>query len=238
MTKLRILIAEDHVGIAENIAEYLEVNGHSVDFAYDGKMAVNLVTENHYDAIVMDIMMPRLNGYQASAEIRRLPNGDTPILMLTAKDRLDDKLEGFGCGADDYIIKPFAMAELHARILAHAGKRNLHSGNQRKLDRLTLDYTNRQADFGGRPVKLNPTTFKILWKLIGHYPDYVEKSEMVFLLWGGNPPDSDLLRSHIYNLRKQLKTVCSSIEVKSKHSLGYGLSICSETPSTNSTSKP
>lgn len=225
MTGLRILIAEDNLDIAENIGDFLEINGHQVDFAYDGQMAVSLMQSQTFDVIVMDIMMPKLDGMEATEQIRQLPGGDIPILMLTAKDTLDEKLAGFASGADDYIIKPFDITELYARIQAHSRKAQKNYRHIVNIDGLRLDRKQQTADINGTDLLLNPTTFKILWQLSKAHPALVAKKEIEFMLWGDLKPEKDILRSHIYNLRKSLSKCAEQVTVVGKHGQGYQLNI-------------
>lgn len=222
---MRVLIAEDNVDIAENIGDFLSIKGHRVDFAFDGKMALSLASQQQFDVIVMDVMMPKMDGMLATEKIRELVNGDTPILMLTAKDTLDDKLAGFDVGADDYIVKPFDMLELYARIQAQARKAKNNYRSKLQVDCLTIDLVQQAVIIDEIPVVLNPSTFKIIVQLTKAYPNLVNKSEIEFNLWGDEVPEKDILRSHIYNLRKALAKVSKRVIVSSKHGRGYQLVI-------------
>lgn len=228
MTSLRILIAEDNLDIAENIGDFLELNGHQVDYAYDGKMAINLVEGEAFDVIVMDIMMPKLDGLQATQKIRTLANGDVPILMLTAKDTLNEKLEGFDSGADDYIVKPFDISELYARIQAQVRKANKTYHHILNVGAISLDEKQQTAHINQQPLVLNPTTFKIMWQLTKVYPELVAKADIEHLLWGESRPEKDILRSHIYNLRKSISKCSEQVSVIGKHGKGYQLEIVEE----------
>lgn len=225
MTTLRILIAEDNLDIAENIGDFLELKGHQVDFAYDGKMAVSLVESQAFDAIVMDIMMPKLDGLAATKQIRQLPNGDVPILILTAKDTIDDKLCGFDMGADDYIVKPFDIMELYARIQAQTRKSAKNYHHLLNLKGISLNQKQMVASIDDEPLNLNPTTFKIMWLLAKAYPELVAKSEIEFTLWGDLRPEKDILRSHIYNLRQSLAKCSTHVTITAKHGQGYQLAV-------------
>ena len=220
---LRVLIAEDTLDIAENIGDFLELSGHQVDYAYDGKMALELLNSQSYDVIIMDIMMPKLDGLQTTKQIRNSLNGDIPIIMLTAKDTLDDKIEGLESGADDYIIKPFAMPELYARLQAQVRKHQKNYHHIISVNSIELNQKQTTASIDSKPLTLNPTTFKIMWLLSKKYPELVEKSEIEFYLWGDLRPDKDILRSHIYNLRKSLEKCSNTVNVQAKHGQGYKL---------------
>ena len=131
MRSLRILIVEDNTDIAENIADFLELQGHLLDFALDGIGGLHLALTQDYDAIILDIMLPGMDGLTFCRKLRKEGEKDTPVLMLTARDTLSDKLEGFEAGADDYLVKPFELEELSARIRSlvrragHAKKKTL-----------------------------------------------------------------------------------------------------------------
>lgn len=225
MSVLRVLIAEDNLDIAENIGDFLALNGHQVDYAYDGLMAVSLVESQVFDVIVMDLMMPRLDGLQATGKIRTMVNGDVPILMLTAKDTLDEKLIGFAAGADDYIVKPFDMPELYARIQAQARKAQKNYHHLLSVEGISLDQKQQSASIDNQALVLNPTTFKIMWQLTKAFPDRVSKQVLEFALWGDLRPEKDILRSHIYNLRKSLNRCTGHVTVVGIHGQGYQLNI-------------
>lgn len=223
MTILRVLVAEDNLDIAENIGDYLELKGHHVDYAYDGDMAVHLFDSEVFDVIVMDILMPKLDGLQATKKIRTLANGDIPILMLTAKDTLTNKLTGFASGADDYIVKPFDIEELYARILAHSRRSNKSYHHKLTVDGIELDKNLLSGKIHQQPLALNPTTFKIMWRLLKSYPGLVTKQELEFAVWQDTKPDNDILRSHIYNLRQALAKCSDQVKIVGRHGQGYVL---------------
>lgn len=220
---LRILITEDHLDLAENIADYLEAQGHQADFAYDGQMAITLAAENTYDAIIMDINMPKMDGLSATAAIRNSDKPATPILMLTANDTLSDKLAGFDAGADDYIVKPFAIQELYARLQAQVRRINLDYVNELTFEQLTINQTNKTAKVSNRELPLTLANFKILQILMKKQPEVVAKREIEFQLWGDLKPEKDVLRSHIYKVRKLLSTYVPNLIITSKHGEGYKL---------------
>ncbi|NTS75812.1 response regulator transcription factor [Catenovulum sp. SM1970] len=224
---LSVLIAEDNVDIAENIADYLEVQGYQIDYAYDGKMVLSLCQELIFDVIIMDVMMPKLDGFAATKALRESPhqNANTPILMLTAKDTIDDKLAGFGAGADDYLLKPFAMAELYARLQALVRKHQQTYQQTFSYSGIELNHSEQTESFDDKPINLNPTTFKMLYYLAKNALHLVAKNELEFQLWGDLKPETDLLRSHIYNLRKALAKNSRRLQIVAKHGQGYRLSI-------------
>ena len=219
---MRILIIEDHVDLAENLGDYLEDLGHSVDFAGDGLTGLHLAVVNPYDALVLDLMLPGVDGLELAKRLRRDAGDDVPILMLTARDTLEDKLAGFEAGSDDYVVKPFALQELAARLEAvtrrgKARRRHLRVGD------LRLDLGTRVALRQGRRLSLNPTGFRLLRALMAASPDVVPRAELEATLWGDEPPDSDALRTHIYLLRQALDGPFERPLLQTVHSVGYRL---------------
>jgi len=197
-----ILLVEDHDDLAATIGTWLESVNFAVDYAADGAIALNLVAENEYDAIVLDLMLPRVNGIRVAEKLR--DNGiSTPILMLTARDQLEDKIEGFNAGADDYVVKPFETEELIARLRALIRRARGETGEgQLKVGDLVFDPRLMRVERGGERVTLSPTAMRILKILMRESPRVVSREQIENELWGDTLPDSDTLRSHIYNLRK------------------------------------
>ena len=198
-----VLLVEDHAELAATTGEFLELCGYIVDYASDGTSGLNLASENDYDALILDIMLPGLNGYEICRKVRQEDESDIPILMLTARDQLQDKLEGFDTGADDYLIKPFDFEELDARLKSII-KRNKGGFNTKplKIHDLELDLKTMQVTRAGKTLKLSPTGLQILKILMRRSPELVSREEIERELWGDLVPDSDVLRSHLYNLRK------------------------------------
>jgi DNA-binding response OmpR family regulator len=198
-----ILLVEDHAELAETVGAYLENAQYLVDYAADGLTALHLAVTGSFDAIVLDIVLPGIDGLDVCRRLRTDARITTPIIMLTARDELDDKLKGFDVGADDYLIKPFAMAELAARIdaLIRRKRREL-SGTRYEVGELTLDAETSEVFRGGNSLKLSRTQFSILRVLMRDSPKVVTREALERELWGDEPPDSDTLRSHVYALRR------------------------------------
>jgi len=197
-----ILLVEDHDDLAASIGDYLESLGFAMDFAADGAIALNLLEENPYDAIVLDLMLPKIDGIRVCERLRERGDG-TPILMLTARDHLDDKVAGFDAGADDYLVKPFEMEELSVRIkaLIRRARGEMSDGAMRVGD-LVFDPRTMRVERDGQRVNLSPTSVRILKVLMRESPRLVSREQLENELWGDLLPDSDTLRSHMYNLRK------------------------------------
>ena len=201
MPALRVLLVEDHRELAETTGAFLESCGHTVDHAGDGLGALHLALTGDYDVVVLDIMLPGPDGIEVCARLRRDAKLATPIIMLTARDRLGDKLAGFEVGADDYLIKPFDLPELVARVEALARRRQ-GLATRFEVGDLTLDADTLQVTRAGRPVTLSKSAFTILAVLVREHPRVVSRRQIERELWGEDPPDSDALRSHLYNLRR------------------------------------
>ncbi len=201
-SSINILLVEDDRDLAASVADYLLLENIICDHAYHGKAGLSLASENFYDVIILDIMLPQLDGLHVCEALRR--NGsDTPILMLTAMDTLDEKLTGFAAGADDYLVKPFPMPELVARVKALSNRR---SGQAKTLqtDNLVLDLEKHQATRGGQTLHLSPTTWKLLVCLMKASPKMMHRAELSQAVWGDSPPNSDSLKVHLHHLRQQV----------------------------------
>ncbi|MFP6797590.1 MAG: response regulator transcription factor, partial [Pseudomonas sp.] len=194
---MRILVIEDNRDILANILDYLQLKGFSVDCAQDGLSGLHLASSGHYDLIVLDIMLPGIDGYQVCKRLREDGHNEVPILMLTARDALDDRLQGLNAGADDYLIKPFALSELVARIEAILRRSQGSRKRQLKVADLVYDLDTLHVSRAGQPLKLNPIGLKLLAVLMQKSPAVIRREALEEALWGDDSPDSDSLRSHI-----------------------------------------
>jgi len=220
---LRVLIVEDNADIAENIGDYLETQGHVIDYAMDGIGGLHLALTQDFDVIVLDIMLPGMDGLTFCRKIREDAEKHTPILMLTARDTLSDKLEGFRAGADDYLVKPFAIEELAARIGVLVRRTDLPPHDLLRVADLEVDIGKMKVYRAGRPVELNRACLKILTMLMQAHPKVVTRRELEHALWGDTPPDSDALRSHIYALRRAVDKAFKRPLIETVHGVGYRL---------------
>ena len=198
-----VLLIEDHHDIAEMVTAYLENRGFEVDYAADGVTGLHLAVSNSYDAIILDLMLPGMDGIDVCQKLRTEARRDTPVIMLTARDTLDDKITGIETGADDYLIKPFAIQELEVRVRALIRR---HRGEVSKeiltIGDLTVDTATLSVKRAGKVLNTTPIGLKILTVLMRASPAVVSRSELERQVWGDIMPDSDTLRSHLYNLRK------------------------------------
>ena len=218
---VRVLIVEDNRDICANIAAYLEKHSYILDFAYDGISAMHLALTNPFDVIVLDLMLPGMDGLSFCKKLRADANIDKPVLMLTARDTLDDKLKGFEAGADDYLVKPFALQELHARLQALYKRSHGKTDNLLTVGELTLNRSTLQVHRAGQRVDLNPTCMKLLQRLMEEAPAVVDRDALETLLWADELPDGDALRSHMYKLRQAIDRPFDSPLIHTVHRIGY-----------------
>lgn len=220
---MRILVIEDHADILANVSEYFVLKGCEVTGALDGVTGLHLAMTGNYDAIILDVMLPGMDGNQVCHKLRSVSRRHTPILMLTARDELEDRLTGFRVGADDYIVKPFALSELFARVETVSRRSGGMRKNVLEVHDLSFDLDSLEVKRAGRLLKLNHTTLVLLELLMRKSPAIVKRRELELALWGEETPDSDSLRTGIYMLRR---TIDKSFEVPllhTVHSMGYRL---------------
>ena len=224
MSKHFILMVEDHYELASTLCEFLEEHGFVVDHARNLNAARQLLKQQRYHILLLDINLPDGSGYELCEWLRNKEAMDLPVLMLTARDTLNDKLKGFNSGTDDYLVKPFDFNELVVRVKALI-KRSLGevSSGRLQIHDLIPDPATQQLTRAGQTIELPPIQFKLLMR---HSPKVLTKQEIMMQLWGDQEPESDALRSHIYNLRKM---VDKPFEQKLIHTIsGIGLKIAFE----------
>lgn len=197
---IQLLLVEDDIDLATAIIDYLELEDIQCDHAANGLSGYNLIETNSYDVVVLDLNLPKMNGLEVCEKIRS-QGIDVPILMLTARDTLDDKLTGFSKGADDYLVKPFAMEELivRAQVLS---KRRSGQVSKLKIEDLELDLQEKIATRDGQSIKLSPIGIKLLECLLRESPNPVSRDKLMQSVWGDEQPDSNSLKVHMFNLRK------------------------------------
>lgn len=203
-TSLKILIIEDNSALAANIFDYLDACGHTPDAAPDGTSGLNLAIHNSYDAIVLDWMLPRMDGMSVLRKLREVYGCRTPIVMLTAKDQLEGKMLGFESGADDYLVKPVALPELEIRLRVMVGRAQASAAAERVLRVRDLSYNLDSLEIvrAGRLITLSATLRNVLELLMRESPRTVRRERLESLIWGDDVPEVDLLRSHMHLLRR------------------------------------
>ena len=219
-----VLLIEDNRGIAEMVGEFLERRKYSLDYAGDGVTGLRLASQNSYDVVVLDLMLPGMDGLEVCRRLRAETKKATPVLMLTARDTLEDKVAGLDAGADDYLVKPFEIRELEARIraLIRRDRRQVSAEVLRVAD-LVLDTATLRATRAGKELTLSPIGLKLLAILMREAPRVVSRRDIEREVWGDLLPDSDTLRSHLYNLRKIIDKPFDKSLLHTIHSAGYRL---------------
>lgn len=220
----RLLLVEDDLDMAESIGDFLGRRGWRVEHARDGALALHLATAQRFAAIVLDRAMPALGGIEVCRVLRNGPSATVPILMLTAADSLTERLEGFEAGVDDYLVKPFAPQELHARLTALVRRSEAGAGRGAPILRcadLELDPSTREVRCSGQPVALTNMGFAILQVLLRRSPTVVPREELEAELWGDEPPGSDALRSHVFALRAALEAGGGAALLRTHRGVGY-----------------
>jgi DNA-binding response OmpR family regulator len=218
---IRALIVEDNRDICANIARYLEKLGYLLDFAHDGLTAMHVALTNPFDVIVLDLMIPGMDGLSFCQRLRMEAGMETPVLMLTARDTLDDRLRGFDAGADDYLVKPFALQELHARLRALHKRSHRNTDSVLKVADLTFNRSTLQVHRAGQRVELNPAGKKLLQRLMEESPAVVTREDLETLLWADERPDGDALRSHMYKLRQAVDRPFDEPLIHTVNRIGY-----------------
>ena len=219
---LRVLLVEDHMGLAANICDYLGEEQYELDHAADGLTALHLLATQRYDVVVLDVMLPGVDGFTLCRRLREDLLCTVPVLLLTARDSVEDKTEGFAAGADDYLVKPFAMKELELR---------LHALHRRVLGRQALvvvgplryDLGQQRAWLDAQPLDLPPSALRILEILMHAWPRLVRHEELSRALWGDAPADANALRTHVSALRKALQSHRPDDMIRAHYGRGYRL---------------
>jgi DNA-binding response OmpR family regulator len=218
---MRLLVIEDNRDIAANLGDYLEDRGHTVDYAADGVTGLHLAVVNDFDAIVLDLNLPGIDGIEVCRKLRMEGRKQTPVLMLTARDSLESKLAGFESGADDYLVKPFALQEVEARLQVLARRTKTNLSRTLGIADLEFNLDTLEVRRGGESIQLNPTALKILQALMEASPSVVTRNELETRVWGEELPDSDSLRVHIHGLRAAIDKPFPTPLIQTRHGIGY-----------------
>jgi len=221
---LKVLVIEDSADLAANIVDYLEERGHTVDTAQNGLTGLHLATTGDFDVIVLDLMLPGMDGLTLCRTLRDKGGSRTPVLMLTARGTLDDKIAGFTGGADDYLVKPFELKELELRLQALARRAKGMAGlSQLRVGDLEFSLDTLRVKRGTRTVDLPAIPLKILELLMKRSPSVVWRREIEEAVWGDSPPDSDALRVHIHTLRSAIDSPGMPALLRTIRGVGYQL---------------
>jgi len=217
----RILVAEDDVDLAKRLRAALVDAAHAVDLAHDGEQAWLMAGVEPYDVIVLDIMLPKLSGLEVLHEIRKAKI-ITPVLLLTARDRIEDKVKGLDLGADDYLTKPFALAELLARIRALCRREGPIRDTLLCCEDLTVDTSARRVHRGSRDIQLTAKEYSLLVYLMHHQESVVSRTDIVEKVWDINlDMFSDVVKVAISRLRKKLEAEGEAQLIHTVRGVGY-----------------
>jgi DNA-binding response OmpR family regulator len=222
---MRVLIIEDNQDLATNMFDFFEAKGHVVDAAGDGITGMHLALVNQYDAIVLDLMLPGMDGITLCRKLREEGGKNTPVLMITARDSLDDKISGLEAGADDYLVKPAELREVELRLRVLLRRGGEHAQKQKKMvvEDLSLDPLTCSVRRGDKTIELPPIPYKILETLMARSPQIVYRDDIEHIVWGEGRPDSDSLRAHVHLLRNLIDKPFQRKLLRTMRGFGYQL---------------
>lgn len=223
---LKVLVIEDDPDLAANLIDYLAARGHRVDSAGDGLTGLHLATLHDFDAIILDVILPGMDGITLCRRLRTEAGDITPILMLTARDTLEDKVAGLEAGADDYLVKPFALREVEARLRALVRRANAtFSQGELRIADLTLDPRSLRVTRAGVDIVLPPIPLRLLEALMRASPKVMSREELEHAAWGDAPPDSDALRAHLHVLRNAVDKPFPEPLIRTLRGFGWQLAV-------------
>jgi DNA-binding response OmpR family regulator len=219
---LHILVIEDDPDLAANMVDYLGARGHAVDAAGDGRTGLRLATNGAFDVILLDLILPGMDGISLCRRLRQEAGKTTPILMLTARDSLDDKIAGLEAGADDYLVKPFALREVAARVQALARRASaLRQHGRLIVADIDFDTATYRVTRAGSVLDLSPIPLRLLEALMRASPRVLSREELERAAWGDAPPDSDALRAHLHILRNAIDKPFAQPLLRTLRGLGW-----------------
>ena len=220
---MKLLYAEDEPAMSEAVVDILNYHKYTVDAVYDGREALDYALNEAYDGIILDVMMPKLSGLEVLRELRQA-GCKTPVLLLTAKSEVEDRIEGLDAGADDYLPKPFAMGELLARVRAMLRRREEFTPNVIRCGDLCLNQQNAELSCGSRKVVLPKLEYKLMELLMLNQGICLSTEDMLTKVWGyETEADIGVVWVYISYLRKRLSALGSAVEIKARRGVGYTL---------------
>ena len=220
---MKLLYAEDEPALSEAVVDYLTYHNYIVEAVYDGKDAYDYALSGEYDGIILDIMMPKLDGLEVLSALRK--NGcKTPVLLLTAKTQVEDRIRGLDIGADDYISKPFDLGELVARVRAMLRRREEFHPDLIKFGDLTLNMPSGEISVDKMSIQLPKQEYRMMEQLMINHTMFVSTEDLLVKAWGFNTEtDINSVWLYISYLRKRLLAINSKVEIISKRNVGYKL---------------
>ena len=220
---MRLLLAEDEEELSQALAAVLRHNNYSVDTVYDGQEALDYLEGQEYDGVILDIMMPKKSGIEVLKTIRSHKN-QVPVLLLTAKTQVDDRVEGLDAGADDYLGKPFAMKELLARVRAMTRRQSNLTDNVLTVGNLNLNRTTCEMSVGEEKVRLANKDFQMMEMLMVNPGQIISTERFMEKIWGyDSETEINVVWVYVSNLRKKLTSLGADVEIKAVRNQGYSL---------------
>ena len=220
---MNVLIIEDTEDIAASIHDYLEVLGYEIDVAGDGVTGLHFTVTRNYDVVILDLNLPGIDGVDLCRRIRQDAQKAVPILMLTSRDSLEHKLEGFRSGADDYMTKPFCLKELAARVKVLSERVNRLPDSQLMVGDLILDMNTHKVSRAGKQISLNRKLYRIMLYFMQNPHRVIEREELEYVVWPDKTPDSDALRTHLCHLRQVIDKPFDQPLLRTVRGFGYML---------------
>lgn len=225
---MKLLYAEDEISMSEAVKDILEYHNYSVDAVYDGEEALEFARLEYYDGIILDVMMPKLNGLQVLQKLRA-EGCKTPVLLLTAKSEVEDRIEGLDMGADDYLPKPFVMGELLARIRAMLRRREEFTPDILKCGNISLNIQSHELSGNGQSFVLPKIEYKMMEALMLNRGIFLSTEDLLVKVWGYNcEADIGVVWVYISYLRKRLSALKANVEIKAKRNVGYTLEVVND----------
>ena len=218
---MRILIVEDEYSLADAVTAILKKEQYFVDAVYDGRDGLDYALSGIYDLMLLDIMLPKMNGLDVLKEIRK-NNISTPVMLLTAKSEVDDKIKGLDCGADDYLTKPFNKGELLARVRALTRRKGEIPSNELAFGDIVLNQSTYELSCGTQSLKLGAKEFRIMQMLMYAPKNIISKDEFIEKIWGyDSEAEYNSIEVYISFLRKKLGAIKSTVQIKASRGIGY-----------------
>lgn len=225
---MKLLYAEDEISMSEAVKDILEYHNYSVDAVYDGEEALEFARLEHYNGIILDVMMPKLNGLQVLQKLRA-EGCKTSVLLLTAKSEVEDRIEGLDMGADDYLPKPFVMGELLARIRAMLRRREEFTPDILNCGNISLNIQSYELSGNGQSFVLPKIEYKMMEALMLNRGIFLSTEDLLVKVWGYNcEADIGVVWVYISYLRKRLSALKANVEIKAKRNVGYTLEVIND----------
>ena len=218
---MRVLIVEDEVRLAEALGQILEEQKYQAEIVHDGELGLDYAKSGLYDIIILDVMLPKKSGFEVVRELRAAKIA-TPVLLLTARDEVADKVTGLDCGADDYLTKPFNKGELLARVRALTRRKGEIPSNELAFGDIVLNQSTYELSCGTQSLKLGAKEFRIMQMLMYAPKNIISKDEFIEKIWGyDSEAEYNSIEVYISFLRKKLGAIKSTVQIKASRGIGY-----------------